>query len=122
MKVLLGVGGTDDSFDALEETVARATAAGDDLTVAVLANPESEMAPVEVERRVREAVDAAGLGTDVRRLAGDPGPALVELADAEDFDMLVLGGGERSPMGKIQVGHVAEFVVLNARTTVKLVR
>ena len=42
MNVLLGIGGADDSLDALEETVARAVDAGDDLTVAVVENPESD--------------------------------------------------------------------------------
>ena len=53
---------------------------------------------------------------------GDPGAMLVEIADGEGYDQIVLGGGERSPMGKIRVGQVAEFVVLNAETSVTLVR
>ena len=36
MKVLLGIGGGDDSRRALEQTVTRAAEAGDDLTVAVV--------------------------------------------------------------------------------------
>lgn len=135
MKVLLGIGGTDDSFTALEQVVRRAAAAGDDLTVAVVENPQSEATPAEVEQRVRDIVadsplsvadgDPESVGQDavvVRRLAGDPGPQLVELADREEFDQLVLGGGERSPMGKIAVGEIAEYVLVNARVTVKLVR
>lgn len=122
MRVLLGIGGSDDSLVALERTVERAVAAGDDLTVAVLANPESERSPAEVEGIVRDHLDAADLGADVRRLEGDPGSRLVELAGEEAFDEVVLGGGEQSPMGKIRLGQIAEFVVLNSPVTVTLVR
>jgi nucleotide-binding universal stress UspA family protein len=122
MKVLLGIGGADDSLDALEATVERAVEAGDDLTVAVVENPESERVPEELVDAARDALADAGLPENVRRLSGDAGSAIVELAEEEAFDEIVLGGGERSPMGKIRLGHIAEFVLLNARTSVKLVR
>lgn len=122
MKVLLGVGGSDDSFRALDRTVSRAVEAGDDLTVAVLENPESEPSPADVEARVREELSAAGLDAAVRRVAGDPGSELVRIAEAEGFDLLVLGGGEYSPMGKIRIGSIAEFVLLNSHVSVTLVR
>lgn len=122
MKVLLGMGGSDDSFRALECTVERAAATGDELTVTVVDNPESDPTPDEVERRVRERLDEAGVDADVRRVDGDPGSQLVDLADAGGFDQIVLGGGEKSPMGKIRIGQIAEFVLLNSQTTVKLVR
>jgi nucleotide-binding universal stress UspA family protein len=122
MKVLLGIGGADDSLDALDATVERAVAAGDDLTVAVVENPESERVPEELVDAARAALADAGLPENVRRLSGDAGSSLVELAEEEEFDEIVLGGGERSPMGKIRLGHIAEFVLLNARTSVKLVR
>lgn len=123
MRVLLGVGGSDDSFRALEETVDRAGETGDDLTVAVVSNPDSEPTVEAVERRVREAIAESGVEAAVRRVDdGDPGSALVEIAEREGFDLIVLGGGDSSPMGKITVGSIAEFVVLNAHVSVKLVR
>ena len=122
MQVLLGIGGSDDAFRALERTLARAAAAGDDLTVAVVDNPAIEADPAAIVEQVEAAVAEAGIDATVRRLEGDPGPALVALAETEGFDELVLGGGEESPMGKITVGHIAEFVVLNATVTVTLVR
>jgi nucleotide-binding universal stress UspA family protein len=124
MKLLLGIGGTEDSFRALDRVVERTGETGDDLTVAVLDNPASDPPPDAVERRARAVLEDAGLAdaVDVQRLAGDPAPSLVELAESEGFDRLVLGGGQRSPMGKITLGDVAEYVLLNARTTVTLVR
>jgi nucleotide-binding universal stress UspA family protein len=122
MKVLVGIGGADDSLDALEESVQRAVEAGDELTVAVVENPESERDTGELVEAAASALADAGLPEDVRELSGDAGSSLVDLAESEEFDQIVLGGGERSPMGKIKLGHIAEFVLLNARTSVKLVR
>jgi nucleotide-binding universal stress UspA family protein len=122
MKVLLGVGGSDDSLRALERAVERAREAGDELTVAVLDNPESAAAVDDVEERVRETLAAADVDAAVRRLEGDPGSRLVDVAEREGFDRIVLGGGETSPLGKIQLGSIAEFVVLNASVSVTLVR
>ena len=122
MKVLLGVGGTDDSVRALEQTVSRVRDAGDELTVAVLDNPESDPTPEDVEQEVRETLDTAAVDAEVRRVEGDPGSRLVEIAEHEGFDQIVIGGGQTSPMGKIKIGQVAEFVLLNSHVTVTLVR
>lgn len=124
MKVLLGIGGTEDSLRALERVVERTRETGDDLTVGVVENPASVRTPEAVERTARDALADAGLAdsVEVRRLSGDAGPALVEVAEREGFDRLVLGGGQRSPMGKITLGDVAEYVLLNARVSVTLVR
>lgn len=122
MNVLLGLGGTDESLRALGQTVERAAAVGDDLTVAVVDKPESKLSQAEMRSEAERALEEAGLSVDVRTLEGDPGSSLVELAEREGFDQLVIGGGTESPMGKIRLGPVTEFVLLNASTTVKLVR
>ena len=122
MKVLCGIGGSDDSFRALDQTVERAAVANDDLTVAVVDNPDSSVDPEEILERAEAAVDEAGIDAEVRRVEGDPGSRLVEIAEAEAFESIVLGGGHTSPMGKITIGSIAEFVLLNAKTSVTLVR
>ncbi len=122
MKVLFGIGGTEDSLRALSTVVERAQSAGDDLTVAIVDNPEATLDPDDVEERVREQLEGGGFDATIRRVSGDPGSRLVEIAEAEGFDAIALGGGEESPMGKIQLGHIAEFVVLNAPTSVLLFR
>lgn len=122
MKVLLGVGGSSLSFHALDETIERATEAGDDLTVAVFANDAVDATRDDVERRVRETVEQTALTVDIVHIEGDPGSDLVEIANRESYDRIVLGSGKRSPLGKIQLGSVAEFVLLNAQTPVTLVR
>ena len=122
MKVLCGIGGSDDSFRALDRTVERAAVANDDLTIAVVDNEDSSVSPDEVVERAEAAADEAEIDAEVRRVEGDPGSRLVEIAETEGFEEIVLGGGHTSPMGKITIGAIAEFVLLNAKTSVTRVR
>ena len=126
MKTLLGIGGSEDSLRALERTLERAAEAGDELVVAVVENPDSERDAEEVAEHAKKKVLEHGGDADaeVMRLEheGHPGSALVEYAEEEGYDEIALGGGERSAMGKIRLGHTAEFVLLNSRVSVRLVR
>lgn len=122
MKVLLGIDGSGPSFDALDEALARAEEAGDDLTVAIVDRDAVESTPEEIETRVRELLADASRTPDIVHLEGHPGSRLVELADSEGYDQLCIGGGERSALGKIQLDETIEFVLLNSETTVTLVR
>ena len=122
MKLLVGVGVRDDTGAALEAVVSRAREAGDDLTVAVYAGGGDEEGVEAVETRVRSHLDDLGFEARVERVEGDPGSQLVELADTGDYDRLVIPGGTRSPMGKIRLSDAAEFVLLNARSSVTLLR
>jgi len=122
MRLLLGIGGNEDGFDALAATIDRVRVTGDELTVAVLDHPEVDTPTDEVEAAVRDRLANAAVTADVLALSGDPGPALVELAESEGYDRIVLGGGQRSPMGKLSVGPVGEFVVLNSTVSVTLIR
>lgn len=122
MKVLLGIGGSEDSLYALEQAVARAMAAGDDLTIAIVENPDSSMDEGELRARVDAVLENEGFDAEVVSLSGHPGSQLLEFAEREEFDRIALGGGETSPLGKVQLGSIAEFVLLNAQTTVTLIR
>ncbi|WP_418280959.1 universal stress protein [Halorubrum sp. DTA98] len=122
MKVLCGIGGSDDSLRALDRSVERAAVADDDLTVLIVDNPDSERSSDDLVNRAEQAVSDAGIDANIRRIDGDPGSRLVDIAEAEGFDEIVIGGGQTSPMGKITIGTIAEFVLLNAKTSVTLVR
>jgi nucleotide-binding universal stress UspA family protein len=122
MKVLLGIGGGDDSVRALEQTVSRAAEAGDDLTVAVVDDHGTDQPTDDIEAEVDRVLEAATVEAEVRHVDGDAGSELVRIAESEGFDRIALGGGTTSPMGKIQLGSTAQFVLLNAHTTVSLVR
>jgi len=99
MKTLLGIGGSDDSLKALEQTLDRAAEAGDELVVAVVDNPDSKHDADEVVEHVEEKVDRHEADTEVVRLEGHPGSELVQYAEGGGFEEIVLGGGERSAMG-----------------------
>lgn len=122
MKLLLGFAGTGQSMRALEKTLDRVAETGDDLTVALFETPEGPDDVEEFYDIVEECCSDAGVDFDVRELSGDPGSSIVTLAEREGFDRIVMGGGVKSPMGKIQLGPTTEFVLLNAQTTVTLVR
>ena len=92
----------------------------DSITVAVYEGATA-VDLAELEARAGERLEAAGFEADIRRLEGNPGSQLVHLAE-DDFDQIVLGGGTISPMGKIRIGETIEFVLVNAQTTLTLVR
>ncbi|WP_254761993.1 universal stress protein [Natrinema marinum] len=123
MNVLLGLGGSDESVKTLRRTIERTSEVGDDLTIVVVDKPESKRSQDEMYREAVDELEDAGLDdVTVETLEGDPGSALVNYAEQGEYDQLVIGGGTLSPMGKIQLGPITEFVLLNAPTTVKLVR
>lgn len=122
MKVLLGVGGGDESRRALAETVDRAVEAGDELTVAIFETDEREGGRDEIEVDVRAELDDAGLDATIRHIEDTPESELLRIAEEEEFDQIVIGGGRASPMGKIKLGPITEFVLVNAQVTVKLIR
>ncbi|ELY41771.1 universal stress protein [Natronorubrum tibetense] len=122
MNVLVGIVGSDESIKTLRRTVDRTHEVGDDLTVAVVDKPEAKRSQDAMAERAGELVAEAGVDADIVQLEGDPGSSLVDYAEQGEYDQLVIGGGTLSPMGKIQLGPITEFVLLNAPTTVKLVR
>lgn len=122
MNVLVGLAGSDESIRTLRETIDRAIEAGDDLTVAVVEKDGASRTPEAMAEEAREICSEAGIAAEIETLSGHPGSELVDFAERGGFDRLVIGGGTESPMGKIRLGAVAEFVLLNAQTTVTLVR
>jgi nucleotide-binding universal stress UspA family protein len=122
MDVLIGLGGSELSYLALEKTIERGREAGDSLTVVVFDSEEVPASTDAVVAEVHERLVGTDFQAEVRRLEGDAGAALVDVADREGFDRIVLGSGRRSTLGKVQLGTVAEFVLLNAQTPVTLVR
>ncbi|AFZ73092.1 universal stress protein [Natronobacterium gregoryi] len=122
MNVLMGLGGSDQSIKTLRRTISRTEEVGDDLTIAILEKPESKRSQEEMRDRTVAVLAESDVDAEIVTLEGDPGSALVDYAEQGEFDQLVIGGGTLSPMGKIQLGPITEFVLLNAPTTVKLVR
>jgi len=122
MNVLVGVSPASSIETLLPQAVGRAREAGDDLTVAVAEDADDGGDLEDAERRVREVLDGMDVNAEVHTLPGDAGSELVEYAESNGFDRLAIGGGQRSPLGKILLGDTAEFVLLNAGMTVTLLR
>jgi len=120
MRVLIGIEDSDRGMQALEAAAERAREAGDELTVAVYTVSDESLE--ETTAAVRDRIKTLDVDVEIIQIEEEPGSKLVEIAEREDFDQVVLSGGQRSPLGKIKLDSVHEFVLLNARTTVKLVR
>lgn len=120
MRLLLGLDGSELSLRALDRTVERALETGDSITVVVYDGP-GELGVDDTTDRARDRLERAGIAAEIHRLGDDPGSELVAMAD-DGYDRIVLGGGVISPMGKIRIGEIIEFVLVNAGTTVILVR
>lgn len=119
MRLIVGVDGSNQSLAALETVLSRARTHDDEVTVAIF-SPDGDLS--DVETAVRDHLEQLSFAGEIERIEGDPGGRLVELADKHEYDRIVLSGGQRSPLGKIQFDSVVEFVLLNAHTTVTLIR
>lgn len=120
MRLLVGVDGSERSHQALREALEDAQ--GADATVTVLLYTPEEQALESHERWVRDRLEDAQVEATVQQVEGNPGSRLVELAESGDYDRIVLPGGRRSPLGKIQFDTTIEFVLMNAQTSVTLAR
>lgn len=120
MNVLVGVGSPNDSPAAIKRAIRRATQVGDELTVAIC-NPETAT-DESLEAAVTATLNDHDITASTRHVESQPGSKLVDIAESEGFDEIVLASDQTSPMGKITVDKTVEFVVLNAHTTVTLVR
>jgi nucleotide-binding universal stress UspA family protein len=84
-----------------------------------------ERAKDDAERLFDEvAADAAEAGVDVAREleVGKPVRTIVEFAEEEDIDQIVMGSHGRSGVSRILLGSVAEAVVRRSPVPVTVVR
>jgi nucleotide-binding universal stress UspA family protein len=65
---------------------------------------------------------AQGLDVSFLIWTGDPGDMIVEAAEAERADMVLVGSHGRGPVGRLLLGSVSEHVVRNAPCPVLVVR
>lgn len=73
-------------------------------------------------RRLSEALDEAEVDYTVRGEIGTHGERIVDLAETEDADLVIVGGRKRSPTGKAVFGSTAQEVMLSAPCPVTFVR
>ena len=79
----------------------------------------------ERERFAQELVArgrAAGVSVDFLVWEGDPGESIVDAAQAEGADMIVVGSHGRGTVGRFLIGSVSDYVVRQAACPVLVVR
>jgi len=53
---------------------------------------------------------------------GDPGASLIEAAEAEGADVIIVGSHDRGPIGRLLLGSVSSYVVDHGRQEVLVIR
>jgi len=84
-----------------------------------------EAARLETElRQVQERLEAAGLEHEVRRLVrgNEAAEDLLEVAEAVDAELIVIGLRRRTPVGKLILGSNAQRILLDASCPVLAVK
>ncbi|WP_435175940.1 universal stress protein [Halorussus sp. AFM4] len=139
-KVLVPIDGSTQSDDALEHALEEF--GDDDITVFHVIDPVDagysspvaipggseewyESAKEEGEALFEEAQDVAdeyGVTLDSATELGRPARTIVEFADDEGFDHIVMGSHGREGVSRILLGSVAETVVRRATMPVTVVR
>ncbi len=130
MKILVGIDGSNTSRAALEMAIRNANAFQGELLVVT----SKETGTTEENEKIRAAekalaevqaeVEKAGLACDTHLLirGNSAGEDIVEFAETQDVDLIVVGIKRRSRVGKILMGSTAQFVILRANCPVLSVK
>ena len=136
-KLLLATDLSEASSAATEEAFGLAERLGASLHIVSVIDPGSLLLPggrfrarVDQVRENREQAAqalvergrAAGVTVSFLVWTGDPGDMIVEAAEAEHADMIVVGSHGRGAVGRLFLGSVSEHVVRNAPCPVLVVR
>ncbi|WP_267643448.1 universal stress protein [Haloarchaeobius amylolyticus] len=84
--------------------------------------PDDVAAKYNTVRTVAGLLAEAGVDYEIRGAVGEYGHEIVDLAEEETADLVVVGGRKRSPTGKAVFGSTAQEVMLNAPCPVTFVR
>jgi nucleotide-binding universal stress UspA family protein len=76
----------------------------------------------EMVSRAEATLREAGFPTEGRVLIGDPRQALVEVAERERADLLVVGSRGRTGISRLMLGSVSSHVVAHAPCSVLVVK
>jgi nucleotide-binding universal stress UspA family protein len=133
MKVLYATDGGRPAAQALSLLERTATPAKTQVTVVTVVGPEGaetaslhdEMpgagSPTAILRSAEERLEARGFEVDARVLRGRPGAAILEEINASDYELTVVGAGNRSRLGRLLLGSVSTKVLHASPTSVLVV-
>ncbi|MCD8509284.1 MAG: universal stress protein [Bacillus sp. (in: Bacteria)] len=86
---------------------------------------EKQPMPVYVKERTAEmehAILEAGIPLRVKRIFGEPGPAIVREANEGNYDIVVIGSRGLNPFQQFVLGSVSHKVAKRAKCPVLLVK
>lgn len=136
-KILLAVDGSDHSIRAAKEAVKLASASPDSqVTIVFVADHDnaknevlhsSSRMELDLQRRkkiqpVEETLASGNIKYRVEILHGTPGPTIVEYANKEKFEMLVIGSRGLNSLQEMVLGSVSHKVVKRAECPVLIVK
>lgn len=135
-KILLAADGSDHSIRAAKEAIK--VAGGEDAQITIVyvadhANAKNEVlhsgssVELDLQRRkklqpVEEAIATAKIKYRVEILHGTPGPTIVEFANKEEFDILIIGSRGLNSLQEMVLGSVSHKVVKRANCPVLIVK
>jgi len=133
-RVLVPVDGSESAWSALEYAVEHHQSG--ELTVLHVVDPmrgdyygdeeagspvsRSEELLAEAQERLAETPD--GLDVETTSVTGKPADAILDYAETNDFDQIVMGSRGRSGLSRLLLGSVAETVVRRSSGPVTVVR
>ncbi len=130
MKILVGYDGTSSAKEALNlaKSHAKAFDASVEVVTSMQKGTESERKDIEqAERGLAYAkslfeADHIACGTHLLIRGMSPGEDLVEFANENRVDEIVVGVKRRSKVGKLLLGSTAQYVILQAQCPVVTVK
>ncbi|ANU12659.1 Universal stress protein family [Planococcus halocryophilus Or1] len=136
-RILLAVDGSEHSERAAKEAVKLAKGSTkSQVTIVFVADYDDSKKEVlhsgssselDLKRRknlqpVEDALSAGGVNYKVEILHGTPGPAIVEYANQDEFDVLVIGSRGLNSLQEMVLGSVSHKVVKRANCPVLIVK
>ena len=130
MKILVGFDSSNTAKAALEAAIVHGKALGADIVVvgSMTEGTDSDLKDIQTAesdlKAAKALVEEAGLSCDTHLLIRgmSPGEDLVNYAEEQGVDLIVVGIRRRSKVGKLLMGSTAQFVILNAHCPVLTVK
>lgn len=125
MTIVVGYLATPEGAAALDAAVAEAGRRAARIVVVVSQRRGDDVQELEANlEHVRDRLDEAGLGYEVRQMerGRDVADDLIDAAEETGAELIVIGLRRRSPVGKLILGSNAQRILLDAPTPVLAVK
>ena len=130
MKIIVGYDGTEVSKEALNVAKKHALAFGATVNVVTSMEKGTESQREEIEQAERGlewakslfADDGIDCATHLLIRGASPGEDLVNFAEEQEADEVIIGVKRRSKVGKLLMGSTAQYVILKANCPVVSVK